>query len=176
MSLLRPKTAAAGLTFPIQLEREGIEQLLTLRGPALLINGATIVNERTVEAWYQFPPKHPCFEGHWPGHPIVPSYLMPELVGHTASLLLIYLGAENALNLVPVFRYALYSVRGNIYPDDKVGIRARLIANVNMMTNGVMRGIVFGDVSTPRYPQPVSHVKIQFEVWPRQQLFPNNVA
>lgn len=174
MPLLRPKDAASGLTFPIYLEQEGIEQLLTLRGPALLLSDATIVNERTVEAWYQFLPDHPCFDGHWPQHPIVPNYFMPELVGQAASLLLVHLGPVEPLGLVPIFRRVFYSVHDNVYPSDKVGIRARLIGNVKVLPGEGMRGVIFGEVSTPRSNRPVATVKAQFEVWPRQTMFPDH--
>ncbi len=155
--------------------RESIGKVVTLTSSALLLNGGEVISQTKANGWFMFEPNHPCFDGHWPGHPIVPNYLWHEMVGQTASLLLVHLDTGKVAELVPTFKSATAKYGDNVYPNDTVYIQAELIGQPRWLTGGMVTGSVRGTVTSNRYDKPVAKVRLRFTALPRKILLPNGV-
>lgn len=159
------------LTYPHKFpDLASIEELVTLRGPALLLDGGELTSPTEASAYFRFKPEHPCFVGHWPGHPTVPNYLWQEMVGQAASLLLAHLDTAKVPELVPTFRSVVAKFHGNAYPGNTVHIRARLVGPVRWSAGGLVTGSVVGEIFSHRSDKPIANVRIKFEAQPRNQV------
>lgn len=165
-----PETKA--IDYPYRFpDRTSIEELITLRGPALLLDAGEVLSPTEATAYFTFQPEHPCFVGHWEQHHIVPSYLWQELVGQAATLLLVQLDATKAPELVPTFVSVTAKFYGNVYPGDTVHITARLIGQPRWTVGNVVTGTVEGAVLGHRSTKPVAKVRLKFTALPRHAAF-----
>ena len=74
------------LTLPINVEQ--IQQLLPHRYPFLLVDRVIeIVPDVSVVALKNVTINEPFFQGHFPGHPVMPGVLIVEAMAQTAGLL-----------------------------------------------------------------------------------------
>ena len=77
---------AAPLTLPVNVEQ--IQQLLPHRYPFLLVDRVIeLVPERNVVAIKNVSINEPFFNGHFPGHPVMPGVLIVEAMAQAAGLL-----------------------------------------------------------------------------------------
>jgi 3-hydroxyacyl-[acyl-carrier-protein] dehydratase len=77
----------------------------------------------TVEA--QVPEKHTIFEGHFPGHPIMPGVLLTEAMAQTSGWLLIALTKFERMPFLASIKEA--KMRGFVSPGDLLSIEASLV-------------------------------------------------
>jgi 3-hydroxyacyl-[acyl-carrier-protein] dehydratase len=77
----------------------------------------------TVEA--QVPEKHTIFEGHFPGHPIMPGVLLTEAMAQTSGWLLIALTKFERMPFLAAIKEA--KMRGFVSPGDLLSIEASLV-------------------------------------------------
>jgi 3-hydroxyacyl-[acyl-carrier-protein] dehydratase len=77
----------------------------------------------TVEA--QVPEKHTIFEGHFPGHPIMPGVLLTEAMAQTSGWLLIALTKFERMPFLAQIKEA--KMRGFVSPGDLLNIEASLV-------------------------------------------------
>lgn len=72
------------------LNREQIEQLIPHREPILMLDGITAIDteKTTVTAVKDLVAGGSYFEGHFPGHPIMPGVLMVEAMAQAAAVLI----------------------------------------------------------------------------------------
>jgi len=71
---------------------EEIQQLLPHRYPMLMVDCVTKIEENRIEAIKNVTINEPYFEGHFPGHPIMPGVLQLEAIAQVAGLLMMKLG------------------------------------------------------------------------------------
>ena len=77
---------AGAMTLPINVEQ--IQQLLPHRYPFLLVDRVIeIVPDVSVVAIKNATINEPFFQGHFPGHPVMPGVLIVEAMAQTAGLL-----------------------------------------------------------------------------------------
>ena len=77
----------------------------------------------TVEA--QVPEKHTIFEGHFPGHPIMPGVLLTEAMAQTSGWLLIALTKFERMPFLASIKEA--KMRGFVSPGELLSIEASLV-------------------------------------------------
>ena len=110
----------------------------------------------TVEA--QVPEKHTIFEGHFPGHPIMPGVLLTEAMAQTSGWLLIALTKFERMPFLAQIKEA--KMRGFVSPGDLLSIEASLvhegsgyaITSAKVRVGGKLRSeatIQFGVVAFP---------------------------
>lgn len=159
------------LTYPYDFpDRTSIGGLITLRGPALLLDAGKVLSPTKATAYFTFPPDHPCFRGHWDQHHIVPSHLWQEMVGQAATLMLVHLDTTKTPELVPTFRSVTAKFNGNVYPTDTVHIQAELVGEPRWGSGDMVTGSVRGSVIGHRSGKPIAEVRIKFEALPRNQV------
>ncbi len=77
---------AATVTLPVSVE--GIQQLLPHRYPFLLVDRVVeLVPDQSVVAIKNVTINEPFFNGHFPGHPVMPGVLIVEAMAQAAGLL-----------------------------------------------------------------------------------------
>ena len=110
----------------------------------------------TVEA--QVPEKHTIFEGHFPGHPIMPGVLLTEAMAQTSGWLLIALTKFERMPFLAQIKEA--KMRGFVSPGDLLSIEASIvhegsgyaITSAKVRVGGKLRSeatIQFGVVAFP---------------------------
>ncbi len=76
----------ATITLPVNVEQ--IQELLPHRYPFLLVDRVIeLVPERSVVALKNVTANEPFFQGHFPGHPVMPGVLIIEAMAQAAGLL-----------------------------------------------------------------------------------------
>jgi 3-hydroxyacyl-[acyl-carrier-protein] dehydratase len=83
------------------------------------VNGKTI----TVEA--RVPTTNSIFEGHFPGHPLMPGVLLIEAMAQSSGWLLLGLLKFERMPILAAVKEA--KVRGSVFPGDLLAIEANLI-------------------------------------------------
>jgi UDP-3-O-[3-hydroxymyristoyl] N-acetylglucosamine deacetylase/3-hydroxyacyl-[acyl-carrier-protein] dehydratase len=69
-----------------------IQQLLPHRYPMLMVDCITKIGDNRIEAIKNVSINEPYFEGHFPGHPIMPGVLQLEAIAQAGGLLMMKLG------------------------------------------------------------------------------------
>ncbi len=77
-----------------ELDVEQIMQILPHRYPFLLVDGVSKMEGNRISAFKNVTINEPYFQGHFPGHPIMPGVLQLEAIAQTAGILMLRL-AEN---------------------------------------------------------------------------------
>src|ERR1700724_2472209 len=83
------------------------------------------VGERTITVEAQVPEKNTIFEGHFPGHPIMPGVLLIEAMAQTSGWLLIALTKFERMPFLAAIKEA--KMRGFVSPGDLLSIEASLV-------------------------------------------------
>ena len=72
-----------------QLNAEQVMQILPHRYPFLLLDGVSKIEGNKVTAFKNVTINEPYFQGHFPGHPIMPGVLQLESIAQTAGILML---------------------------------------------------------------------------------------
>lgn len=72
-----------------QLDVEQVMQVLPHRYPFLLLDGVSKIDGNKVTAFKNVTINEPYFQGHFPGHPIMPGVLQLEAIAQTAGILML---------------------------------------------------------------------------------------
>jgi UDP-3-O-[3-hydroxymyristoyl] N-acetylglucosamine deacetylase / 3-hydroxyacyl-[acyl-carrier-protein] dehydratase len=78
-----------------ELDVEQVMQILPHRYPFLLLDGVSKIDGNKIIAFKNVTINEPYFQGHFPGHPIMPGVLQLEAIAQTAGILMLR-QAENA--------------------------------------------------------------------------------
>ena len=76
----------------VVMNTEEIQQLLPHRYPMLMVDCVTKLEENHIEAIKNVTINEPYFDGHFPGHPIMPGVLQLEAIAQVGGLLMMKLG------------------------------------------------------------------------------------
>ncbi len=77
---------------PVLMGIEEIQQLLPHRYPMLMVDCVLKLEENRIEAVKNVTVNEPYFQGHFPGHPIMPGVFQLEAMAQVAGLLMLKLG------------------------------------------------------------------------------------
>jgi 3-hydroxyacyl-[acyl-carrier-protein] dehydratase len=116
------------------------------------------VGEGTITAEAQIPQHNTIFEGHFPGHPIMPGVLLIESMAQTSGWLLIALTKFERMPFLAAVKEA--KMRSFVAPGDLLNINARVlhegsgyaVTEAKVRVNGQLRcnaTITFGVVPFP---------------------------
>jgi len=83
------------------------------------------LDARTVEAHAKIPPTSTIFEGHFPGHPLMPGVLLIESMAQTSGWLIIGLTKFERMPFLASVREA--KLRSFVSPDQALTITARVV-------------------------------------------------
>ena len=83
------------------------------------------LDAKTIAVEAQVPQKHTIFEGHFPGHPIMPGVLLTEAMAQTSGWLLIGLTKFERMPFLASIKEA--KMRGFVSPGDLLSIEASLV-------------------------------------------------
>jgi UDP-3-O-[3-hydroxymyristoyl] N-acetylglucosamine deacetylase/3-hydroxyacyl-[acyl-carrier-protein] dehydratase len=79
-----------------ELDTEQVMQILPHRYPFLLVDGVSKIDGNKITSFKNVTINEPYFQGHFPGHPIMPGVLQLETIAQTAGILMLrqaeYLG------------------------------------------------------------------------------------
>src|ERR1700729_4020616 len=97
------------------------------------------VGERTIAVEAQVPVHNTIFEGHFPGHPIMPGVLLIEAMAQTSGWLLIALTKFERMPFLAAVKEA--KMRSFVNPGDLLQVEARIIheGSCNAMTAAKVR-------------------------------------
>ncbi|HEV2319414.1 MAG TPA: bifunctional UDP-3-O-[3-hydroxymyristoyl] N-acetylglucosamine deacetylase/3-hydroxyacyl-ACP dehydratase [Verrucomicrobiae bacterium] len=84
--------ASPGARPSLALSTVEIQQLLPHRYPMLMVDCITKIGDNRIEAIKNVTINEPYFEGHFPGHPIMPGVLQLEAIAQAGGLLMMKLG------------------------------------------------------------------------------------
>ncbi len=127
----------------------GILQMLPHRFPFLLVDrildtdGAT-----TIDALKNVTVNEPCFQGHFPGNPIMPGVLHVEAIAQACGLMCLSATTEDVTRGAEAYDTILASVenakfRRKIVPGDQMRIETTLLQHSRNM--GKARGVITVD-------------------------------
>jgi 3-hydroxyacyl-[acyl-carrier-protein] dehydratase len=133
-------------TLPVNVEQ--IQQLLPHRYPFLLVDRVIeIVPDESVVALKNVTINEPFFQGHFPGHPVMPGVLIVEAMAQTAGLLTQISSRMKGNHGSPLFYLAkIDNARFNavVAPGDQLRLEVRLKRLMRGMGLFVARSLVDG--------------------------------
>jgi 3-hydroxyacyl-[acyl-carrier-protein] dehydratase len=83
------------------------------------------VGERTITVEAQVPKENTIFEGHFPGHPIMPGVLLIESMAQTSGWLLIALTKFERMPFLAAVKEA--KMRSFVNPGDRLEVEAKIV-------------------------------------------------
>ena len=83
------KAALEKLEHSAELGAEQVMQILPHRYPFLLVDGVVKIDGNKITAFKNVTINEPYFQGHFPGHPIMPGVLQLEAIAQTAGVLML---------------------------------------------------------------------------------------
>jgi 3-hydroxyacyl-[acyl-carrier-protein] dehydratase len=109
------------------LDRAGILKTLPHRPPILLVDRVVAWEQETyLHAQQTFRAENPIFEGHFPGHPVVPGVLTIEALAQSAALLVnLSLQKTAAETLFLFMGIDAARFRHSIGPDEKIDLKVK---------------------------------------------------
>ena len=143
-----PDQAAQPLAMPISIER--IMAMLPHRYPLLLIDRLVEVNlDHSAVAIKNVSINEPHFQGHFPGHPVMPGVLMIEAMAQTAAALVVATVGEAAEGkLVYFMTVSNARFRKPVTPGDQLRIVVEKERNRGNVWKFKGRCLVEGEVVT----------------------------
>lgn len=130
------------------LDAAAIQQVLPHRFPWLMVDRVLELEPgRKAVALKNVSAGEPCFQGHFPGHPVMPGVLILEALAQTAAFTVLgperEEGALGYLTGVDEFRF-----RRAVYPGDQLRLEAELERFRRGMGKARVQALVEGNVVT----------------------------
>ena len=130
------------LTLP--LDYAAIQLILPHRYPFLLVDRITSLEEgRSIEGLKNVTINEPFFQGHFPGHPIMPAVLILEAMAQVGGLLLLHSVDDPNDKLMYFMSIDGAKFRRPVTPGDQLRLKLRLIKLKNRIAK--MRGEAYVD-------------------------------
>ncbi|WP_427915083.1 3-hydroxyacyl-ACP dehydratase FabZ family protein [Ramlibacter sp. MMS24-I3-19] len=98
------------LSYPIELDREEIHEVLPHRGDIQFVSSLTVLQHDRYQGHAHWPENLPILQGHFPGMPIVPGVFLIEAVAQVAGAGML-VGDAYARSMGPGYVGVLVGVR-----------------------------------------------------------------
>jgi len=108
-----------------ELSAEQVMQILPHRYPFLLVDGVTKIDGNKITSFKNVTMNEPYFQGHFPGHPIMPGVLQLETIAQTAGILMLR-QAENLGQLAYFMAAEDVRWRKPVFPGDVLVIEVEM--------------------------------------------------
>ena len=131
-----------------RLDLEGIKRMIPHREPFLMIDsvediqaGKSAVGMKAIDA------SEPHFEGHFPGHPIMPGVLIVEAIAQTAAVLVVHsLSMDGGPPLVYLMTADKCKFRRLVKPGDMLELHVEILRSRRRIWRVSGRAMVSGEV------------------------------
>ena len=117
-----------------------IREILPHRHPFLFVDRVTKIDERRARGVKNVTISEPYFQGHVPGHPIMPGVLIIETIAQVGAVLILE-KEDNRGKLPYIFGIEKAKFRRPVYPGDRLDI------SVNIVNLHKRYGKLHGEVS-----------------------------
>jgi UDP-3-O-[3-hydroxymyristoyl] N-acetylglucosamine deacetylase / 3-hydroxyacyl-[acyl-carrier-protein] dehydratase len=159
-----PEKAAEPATAPLvqdgaTLDIMQVMKVLPHRPPFLMVDKVTRVEGNKVTALKQVTMGEPYFEGHFPGHPIMPGVLQLEAIAQVAGILMMR-QAENAGKIAYFMSAESVKWRKPVRPGDSLVIEVEMTKARGKI--GKAKGVCSVD------GEPVSEAEVTFMLMDKQ--------
>ncbi|HZR21370.1 MAG TPA: bifunctional UDP-3-O-[3-hydroxymyristoyl] N-acetylglucosamine deacetylase/3-hydroxyacyl-ACP dehydratase [Verrucomicrobiae bacterium] len=114
-----------GLELPAQLDIEGVMRILPHRFPFLMVDRIAKIEGNKIVGVKSVTINEPYFQGHFPGHPIMPGVLQLEAIAQVAGILMLR-QAENAGQLAYFMSAEDVKWRKPVHPGDTLIIEVEM--------------------------------------------------
>lgn len=105
------------------MNREEIKQIIPHREPMLLVDEATVIDDKTAVGKYYVRGDEWFLQGHFPGNPVVPGVILCEMMAQTGAVIL----ANRINGATPYFTgLNLVKFRQKVFPGDTLDITCQL--------------------------------------------------
>jgi UDP-3-O-[3-hydroxymyristoyl] N-acetylglucosamine deacetylase/3-hydroxyacyl-[acyl-carrier-protein] dehydratase len=115
----------AGMELPGQLNIEGVMRILPHRYPFLMVDRIVKIEGNHIIGIKSVSINEPFFQGHFPGHPIMPGVLQLEAIAQVAGILMLR-QAENAGQIAYFMSAEDVKWRKPVYPGDTLFIEVEM--------------------------------------------------
>lgn len=115
-----------------QIDINGIMKLLPHRYPFLLVDRITDCTEEEITGYKNVTINEPFFQGHFPGHPIMPGVLQVEGMAQCAGCLIFQQVEDPSSKVVYFMGFDKVKFRQPVLPGDKLEYKVRIV----QMTGG----------------------------------------
>lgn len=107
--------------FKKSLDIEAIKEMIPHRQPFLMIDGiADLIPDVEVTGFNNVNGDEPYFEGHFPGHPIMPGVLIVEAMAQTSAILVIGTVGKQPGSVVYFMSVDQARFRKPVFPGDRL--------------------------------------------------------
>jgi UDP-3-O-[3-hydroxymyristoyl] N-acetylglucosamine deacetylase / 3-hydroxyacyl-[acyl-carrier-protein] dehydratase len=129
---------------PEEWDTTAIMDLLPHRYPFLLVDRITKIEEgRTIEGFKNVTINEPFFQGHFPGHPVMPAVLILEAMAQVGGMLMLNTVDDPSSNLVYFMGIDGAKFRRPVVPGDQLHFKLELLSAKRRVMK--MRGEAFVD-------------------------------
>jgi len=129
---------------PEEWDTTAIMDLLPHRYPFLLVDRITKIEEgRTIEGLKNVTINEPFFQGHFPGHPVMPAVLILEAMAQVGGMLMLNTVDDPSSNLVYFMGIDGAKFRRPVVPGDQLHFKLELLSAKRRVMK--MRGEAFVD-------------------------------
>ena len=106
---------------------EEILRAIPHRPPFLFVDNIVELTETKIRTTKQISPEEPFFQGHYPGHPIMPGVLICESIFQTGAILLSKIIGDAADSIPVLTRISNAKFKSMAKPGDLLEIEAELL-------------------------------------------------
>ncbi len=117
---------------------------------------------RTIRCAASVPARSPVFEGHFPGHPLLPATLLIETIAQTCGLLVLALNEFARMPLLVQIEKA--KIRISVAPETELAIEGRLVQD------GSAYAATAGTISCGGRPVAEAEIRLGLVPFPSQAL------
>lgn len=114
-----------GKEFPAELDIEGVMRILPHRYPFLMVDRIVKIEGNHITGIKSVTINEPFFQGHFPGHPIMPGVLQLEAIAQVAGILMLR-HAENAGQIAYFMSAEDVKWRKPVHPGDTLVIEVEM--------------------------------------------------
>jgi len=120
-----PDAFVPGMELPAELDIEGVMRVLPHRYPFLMVDRIAKIDGNRVTGIKSVSINEPFFQGHFPGHPIMPGVLQLEAIAQVAGILMLR-HAENAGQIAYFMSAEDVKWRKPVHPGDTLVIEVEM--------------------------------------------------